>query len=83
MSQAVAVLAATLESACATYGSLHPHTIEIRAALACCHAVAGERAAAVEEYDRAIAFATDLLGADHPETEALRSERHELDAPPG
>ena len=75
MSQAVAVLTAALADAEAAHGPDHRHTIEIRAALACCHAVNGEPCAAIEGYDRAIAFAIEPLGADHPETEALREER--------
>jgi len=60
----------------------HRHTIEIRAALACCHAVNGELGAAAEEYDRAIVDAAASLGADDPVTVALREEREELGLPP-
>ena len=73
--QAVAVLTEALADAEAAHGPDHRHTIEIRAALACCHAVSGELVAAAEEYDRAVAAAADLLGNDHPVTAALREER--------
>ena len=57
--QAVAVLTAALADAEAAHGPDHRHTIEIRAALACCHAVNGELVAAAEGYDRAIADAAE------------------------
>ena len=43
-------------------------------------AVTGESAAAAE-YDRAVADATALLGADDPVTAALREEAGELGVP--
>jgi hypothetical protein len=76
--QAVAVLTGALRDADAAHGGTFRHTIEIRAALACCHALNGEIPAAAEEYDRAIADAADALGSGHPDTEALREERREL-----
>ena len=79
MPQAVAAALAEAEAA---HGPDHRHTIEIRAALACCHAVNGELVAAAEGYDRAIADATEALGLEHPDTEALREERGRLCEPP-
>ena len=80
--RAVAVLTAALADAEAAHGPGHRHTIEIRAALACCHAVNGELGAAAEGYDRAIAGAAEALGPEHPDTEALRDERRRLCEPP-
>ena len=76
-SQAIGVLTSALQDAEAAHG-VHRLTIEIRAALACCHAVTGESATAAAEYDRAVADATALLGADDPVTAALREEAGEL-----
>jgi hypothetical protein len=75
---AVAVLTAALADAEAAHGPDDRHTIEIRAALACCHAVNGELDAAAEGYDRAIAGSVETLGPGHPDTEALREERRTL-----
>lgn len=79
-SQAIAVLTAALRDAEAALGA-HRVTIAIRAALACCRAVTGDPADAVEGYDRAIADAVAVLGDDHPDTVALRDERRELGVP--
>ena len=76
-SQAIAVLTSALQDAEAAHG-VHRLTIEIRAALACCHAVTGESTTAAAEYERAVADATALLGADDPVTAALREEAGEL-----
>ena len=79
-SQAIGILTSALQDAEAAHG-VHRLTIEIRAALACCHAVTGESATAAAEYERAVAEATALLGADDPATSALREEAGELGVP--
>ena len=79
--QAVAVLTAALADAEKAHDPGRRSTVEIRASLGCCLALSGELGAAVREYDRAIADAAEHFGADHPETVALREERHELSAP--
>ena len=76
--QALTILSAALEDAESAHGPRQRHTIELRAALACCRVLSGERRVAAAEYDRAIVDATESLGADHPETVALREERGEL-----
>jgi D-xylose transport system ATP-binding protein len=70
--QALTILSAALEDAEAAHGPLHRHTIELRAALACCRVLNGELRVAAAEYDRAIVDATESLGADHTDTVALR-----------
>ncbi len=79
--QAVTVLTAALQDAESTCGGVHRHTIELRAALACCQAVEGDPAAAAE-YERVVADAVELLGAEHPDTAALRDERDQLSTAP-
>jgi hypothetical protein len=76
--RAIAVLAAALADADAAHGGAYRHTIEIRAALACCHALNGELAVAAEGYDRAIADASEAFGPGHPDTETLREERRDV-----
>jgi tetratricopeptide (TPR) repeat protein len=78
--QAISVLTAALQDAEAAHG-VHRLTMEIRGALACCHAVTGESATAAAEYDRAVTEATELLGPDDPVTVALREEAAELGVP--
>jgi tetratricopeptide (TPR) repeat protein len=79
--QAITFLAAALREAEEALG-VHRLTVEIRAALACCHAVVGSYDAAAAEYDRAVTDATALLGADDPVTAAVREEACELGVPP-
>jgi hypothetical protein len=72
------VWAAAFSDADAAHVGAYRHTIEIRAALACCHALNGELAVAAEGYDRSIADASEAFGPGHPDTETLREERRDL-----
>jgi hypothetical protein len=81
MPQAIAVVGSALADADDVLGPRHLLTIRIRAALGCCRALSGELRAAAADYDRAIEDAAASLGADDPETVALREERGELSVP--
>ncbi len=75
---AVSLLRSELSDCEQTYGSQHPQSLEVRAALAAALGMAGQLAGAEDLYEQVIAERTRALGRQHASTQAALDELAKL-----